>query len=189
MNDDKILMYKLGTGSFVKSGYGRGREQFNIDEKAIINGKYYGAILNAGKLNNISLERIDKNADNHTSKIGGVTVIYFKEIEKNTTGIVAIAEKTTVYRELQKDEEIVKQRVHKFDSNPAHHLSKEGSENVGYHTITNVEDMHLLKENYIPINVPKECSYFFRAQRALSKEEKYRDLRNQIINKVCHFLN
>ena len=49
--------------------------------------------------------------------------------------------------------------------------------------------MHLLKENYIPINIPKECGYFFRAQRALSKEEKYRKLRSQIIGKVFDFLN
>ena len=187
MIDNKFLMFKLRTGNFVKRGYGKGREQFNINENAIINGKYYGAILNTGKMDDISLELIDDNADKNTAKIDGVTVVYFEEIE-HTTCIMAIAENTTIYRTAQKDEEIIRQRVHIFEPDLSVSF-KSGSETVGYHTITSVDDMHLLKESYIPINIPKECSYFFRAQRALSKEEKYRSLRNQIINQVSSYLN
>ncbi|MCL2634040.1 MAG: hypothetical protein FWD34_05940 [Oscillospiraceae bacterium] len=187
MTDNKILMFKLRTGNFVKSGYGKGREQFNINENAIINGKYYGAILNTGRLDDISLEQIDNSANKNTMMIDGVTIVYFEEIQHSTC-IVAIAENTIVYRRVQEDEDIVKHRVHLFESSNDHHLHGE-SETVGYHTVTNVDDMHLLKENFIPISIPKECTYFFRAQRALSKETKYESLRKQIIERVSNFLN
>jgi len=188
MTDNKILMFKLRTGQFVKSGYGKGREQFNINENAIIDGKYYGAILNTGRLHNISLEQIDDSADKHTSAIDGVTVVYFQEIE-GATCIVAVAENTTVFRTLQEDEDIIKQRPHEFEPDDEHHLHGGGNELVGYHTVTNVDDMYLLKENYIPIRIPRESAYFFRAQRALSKKAKYRGLREQIIEKVFDYLN
>ena len=187
MKDNKILMFKLRTGNFVKKGCGKGREQFNINENAIIDGKYYGAILNTGKLDDISLEQIDDNANKNTSMIDGIIVVYFKEIE-NVTCIVAIAENTTIYRKVQEDEDIIKYRIHEFEASNEHHLHG-GSENVGYHTITNVDDMHLLKEGYIPINIAKEHAYFFRAQRALSKEAKYRGLRDQIVEKVFDYLD
>ena len=183
MNDSKILMVKLYSGSFVNSGMGNGREQFNISEKAIIGGKYYGIILNTGKWDDISLEKIDDSADKYTEKIEGVLLIYFEEIE-NATCIVAIAENTTVFRRMQEEEHIVKERTNEYKYNGEH-----ATENVGYHAVTAFEDMHLLKENYIPIHIPKECRYFFRAQRALSKEEKYRGLREQIIEKILNFLN
>jgi 5-methylcytosine-specific restriction protein A len=176
-------MVKLFSGSFVNSGMGNGREQFNINEKHIIDGNYYGVILNAGAWYDVSLEKIDDAADRVTDKIDGVLLIYFEEIE-NAKCIVAIAENTTVYRKMQEDEGIVKNRIHDYE-----YEGESVTETVGYHTITAVEDMHLLKENYIPIHIPKECGYFFRAQRALSKDEKYRALRRRIIDKALDFLN
>ena len=183
MIDDKVLMVKLRSGSFIKDGLGNGREQFNINEKAILDGKYYGVILNSGRWDDVSLEKIDNNADKETEKIENILLIYFEKIE-DMTYIVAIAKNTTVYRKMQMCENIIESRLH--DNK---YTGKSVLEKVGYHTVTQVEDMHLLRKNYIPINIPKECAYFFRAQRALSKEEKYKDLREQIIRKALDYLD
>ena len=185
MTDDKVLMVKLRSGSYIESGRGEGFEKFNIDEKATIDGKYYGVILNSGRQHDISLEDIDSSADKKTIKIEGVLLIYFEEIEKITC-IVAIAENTTIYRKIQNDEDIIKNRLH-YEYKPNGEIKE--ITNVGYHTFTAVEDMHLLKEKYIPISIPRECSQFFRAQRAMSKEIGNRGLRNQIIDKTLEFLN
>ena len=180
MTDNKVLMVKLFTGDFVNEGKGKGREQFNINENAIIDGKYYGVILNSGEFHNLSLEQIDDSANKKTDVIHGITLIYFMEIN-DVTCIVAIAENTTVFRKIQNDDYIRCQRKHIFN------LTGE-EEKVGFHTITEAENMHLLNENFIPIAIPKECRYFFRAHRALSKAEKYFELRQQIINKVTSYL-
>ena len=54
MTDNKILMVKLDSGSFVRR-HGSGHEKYNLERH--IDGKYYGLILNSGYPHNISLEQ------------------------------------------------------------------------------------------------------------------------------------
>ena len=43
MTDNKILMFKLRSGRFVRGGHGKGREQFNTNENAIILDPFVGS--------------------------------------------------------------------------------------------------------------------------------------------------
>jgi len=179
MVDNKVLIVMLGSGRFIKQGRGKGREQYNINENAIINGNYYGVVLRAGDWNDLSLGLIDVDADKNTEVIDGVLLIYLERDEKKNTYIVAIAENTIVYRKMQLDKDII-------DNRP--HLNNENLEHVGYHTITSADDMHLLKDNQIPISIPIGSEYAFRSQRFLDKKNKYSDLKKQIVTKACSFL-
>ena len=81
MADNKFMMVKMNSGRSIKDGWGNGREQFNIDEKAIVGGKYYGVILNTGEPHRLSLENIDNEANKHTEVVHGITLVYIEEIE------------------------------------------------------------------------------------------------------------
>ena len=175
-NRNKALMFKLGSGRYIKE-YGSGFEQYNLVNHS---GNYYGVILNSGMIHNISLENYNTSANKDTNRIDNILLIYFEDFN-GTTNITAIAEKTSVYRELQNNEHIASQRIF-TDPNNGNEIF------TGYHTVTCAEDMHILNEKYIPITIPSENRSFFRAQRASLKDE-YNSLREHILEKVNQYLS
>ena len=56
---DNVLIVMLHSGRFIKEGRGIGREHYNINESAIINGNYYGVILSSGEWKDLSLLKLD----------------------------------------------------------------------------------------------------------------------------------
>jgi len=160
--ENKIFMFKLFSGSY-PAKYGTGWEKYNLEEQ---DGKYYGTIISRGHPYNISLENIDKSADKYTPNIDGILLIYI-EVINGSTCIKAIAENTTIFRKIQ----------------------PKTTQYEDYHTITEAQYMHKL-DHPIPINIPKKCKYFFRAQRAyIKRDDRYAGLIKQILDKVFDYLD